>query len=95
MIVAWPAPNDVAFEGARALDLAGFDASTSSTLIRAALEAEVVWINQPRHWDPTMGSPSPGEGGACSGHQESTTMEEPIRFSSAFYIWLHVGGPPL
>jgi crotonobetainyl-CoA:carnitine CoA-transferase CaiB-like acyl-CoA transferase len=96
VIVAWPASNDVPFEGARALDLAGFDASPTSTLIRAALRAEVIRIDQPRHRDPTMaGPPSPGEGGVCSGHQESTTMEEPIQFSTAFCMWLHVGGPPL
>jgi hypothetical protein len=93
---AWPASVDVPFEGARALDPAGFDPGPSSILIKAALRAEVIGIDQPRHWDLTMtGPPSPGEEGVCSGRRESTTMKEPIRFSTAFCLWLHVGGPLL
>jgi hypothetical protein len=46
-------------------------------------------------FDAGPSSPFPGEEGVWSGRQESTTMKEPIRFSTAFCMWLHVGGPLL
>jgi hypothetical protein len=59
-------------------------------------EGEVIRIDGPWRGDPAMTRRRfPGEEGVSLERQESTTMKEPVRFSTAFCIWLLAGGPLL
>jgi len=59
-------------------------------------EGEVIRIDEPWRGDPTMtGPPFLGKEGVSSERQKSTIMKEPIRFSTAFCMWLLIGGPLL
>jgi hypothetical protein len=59
-------------------------------------EGEVFRIDERWRGDPTMtGPPLLDNEGVSSERQESTTMKEPIRFSTAFCMWLLIGGPLL
>ena len=59
-------------------------------------EGAVFLIDERWRGDPTMtGPPFLGNEGVSSERQESTTIKEPIRFSTAFCMWLLIGGPLL
>ena len=61
-------------------------------------EGAVFLIDERWRRDPTMTSfPFLGNEneGVSSERQESTTMKEPIPFSTAFCMWLLIGGPLL
>jgi hypothetical protein len=59
-------------------------------------EGEVIRIDGPWRGDPaTTGPPFLGKKGVPLERQESSTMKEPIRFSTAFCMWLLIGGPLL
>jgi hypothetical protein len=59
-------------------------------------ERVAIRIDEPWRGDPTMTDPRfLGKEGVSLERQESTTMKEPIRFSSAFCVWLLIGGPLL
>jgi len=56
----------------------------------------VMLIDGPWRGDPTMTSPRfPDKEGVFMEPQESTAMNEPVRFSTTFCIWLLAGGPLL
>jgi hypothetical protein len=59
-------------------------------------EGEVIRIDGPWPGDPTMTDPPfLDKIGVSLERQESSTMREPIRFSTAFCVWLFIGGPLL
>ena len=59
-------------------------------------EREAIGIDEAWRGGPAMtGPPFLGKEGVSLERQESTTMKEPIRFSTAFCMWLLVGGPLL
>jgi len=59
-------------------------------------EGEVIRIDEPWRGDPTMTAPPfLGKEAVSSERQKSTIMKEPIRFSTAFCMWLLIGGPLL
>ena len=96
MIVARPTSNDGPLKGVRVLDLTRFYLGRFSTLILAGLGTEVIHIDEPWRGDPTMTGPAfLGKEGVSLERQESTTMKQPIRFSTAFCMWLLIGGPLL
>jgi hypothetical protein len=59
-------------------------------------ESEVMLIDGPWRGDPTTTSPRfPNKVGVSMESKESTAMNEPVRFSTAFCMSLLAGGPLL
>jgi hypothetical protein len=59
-------------------------------------KGEVIRIDRPQRGDPAMtGPPFLGKKEVSLERQESSPVKEPIRFSTAFCVWLLVGGPLL
>ena len=59
-------------------------------------ERDVIRIDEPWRGDPAMtGPPFLSKEGVSLEPQESTNMKERIRFSTAFCMWLLIGGPLL
>ena len=59
-------------------------------------ERELIRIHETFRGDPTMTAPRfLGKKGVSLEFQESTTRKDPIRFSTAFCMWLLIGGPLL
>ena len=53
---------------------------------------EVIRIDEPWRGDPTMTGPPLGKKEVSLERQKSSTMQEPIRFSNAFCMWLLLAG---
>jgi hypothetical protein len=59
-------------------------------------ESEVTLIDGPWRGDPTTTSARfPDKVGVSMESKEGTAMNEPVRFSTAFCMWLLAGGPLL
>ena len=59
-------------------------------------ERDVIRFDEARRGDPAMtGPPFQNKQAMSLEPQESVIMKEPIRFSTAFCMWLLIGGPLL